>query len=127
MIFCTAMYRKTDWKRIGGYDEKLIGGWEDWEFWINLLKNGGEVHCNEKCIFYYRVKANSMLKKLSDDKVKMVRLKKYIYKKHSECYTWSSYNNLFSENNIFFNRIKFWFSRINFHQFSKLTNKISYN
>jgi hypothetical protein len=43
MIVYTALYRKIDWRRIGGYDEKMEHRLEDWEFWINLLKDGGEV------------------------------------------------------------------------------------
>lgn len=56
MIFCTAMYRKRDWELVGGYDINMIYGLEDWEFWIALLKNGGEVKCLNEVGFYYRIK-----------------------------------------------------------------------
>lgn len=35
-IFCTAIYRKEDFERVGGYDESMKG-YEDWEFFIRLL------------------------------------------------------------------------------------------
>lgn len=55
MIFSCAMFRKEDWKNAGGYSCELIGGWEDWEFWISMLKNGGHVHRLEFIGFYYRI------------------------------------------------------------------------
>ena len=42
VIFCSALYRKEDWERVGGYDQKMSSGIEDWEFWIALLKDGGK-------------------------------------------------------------------------------------
>lgn len=80
MIFCTAMFRKQDWKLVGGYDEKMIYGWEDWEFWIAILKNQGGVKCLDEVGFYYRVKSSSMLKHLNDERRK--DLLEYMNKKH---------------------------------------------
>lgn len=36
-IYCSAMCRRVDFARIGGFDEKMLTGYEDWEFWIRLL------------------------------------------------------------------------------------------
>lgn len=36
-IFCSAMFRREDFLRVGGYDEKIPYAFEDWEFWIRLL------------------------------------------------------------------------------------------
>lgn len=82
MIFCSAMYRKSEWERVGGYDEKMIYGWEDWEFWIAILKNRGGVKQLDEVGFYYRVKSSSMLKKLNYEKRK--DLLEYMNKKHVE-------------------------------------------
>ena len=67
MIYCSAMYRKSDWDQIGGYDETLTSGLEDWEFWIAILKNGGGVKCLEEVGFYYRIKNDSMVKELNQE------------------------------------------------------------
>ena len=56
LIFCTAFFKKEDWIRIGGYDENMIEGYEDWEFWIHLLKDGGEAVKLDKTCFFYRIK-----------------------------------------------------------------------
>jgi glycosyltransferase involved in cell wall biosynthesis len=55
MIFSCSMYRKEDWKKVGGYAYELKTGWEDWEFLISILKNRGRVHRLEFIGFYYRI------------------------------------------------------------------------
>jgi glycosyltransferase involved in cell wall biosynthesis len=62
MIFCSAIYRKEDWERVGGYTEEMTWGWEDWEYWIALLKEGGEVVKLPFTGFYYRVRKGSRRK-----------------------------------------------------------------
>jgi glycosyltransferase involved in cell wall biosynthesis len=62
MIFVSAFYRKKDWETVGGYDERMTWGWEDWEFWINMLKSGGEVLKLPETGFYYRIRKNSRRK-----------------------------------------------------------------
>ncbi|MFV8368173.1 glycosyltransferase family 2 protein [Flavobacterium sp. LB2R40] len=82
MIFCSAMYRKRDWERVGGYDVKMVYGWEDWEFWIATLKNGGNVKCLNEVGFFYRIKLNSMLKKINHEKNQY--LFEYLSVKHAD-------------------------------------------
>jgi glycosyltransferase involved in cell wall biosynthesis len=80
MIFCSAIYRKSEWTRVGGYDEALRFGSEDWDFWISLLKNGGEVIKLPFVGFYYRIRPESMLRTL--DETKLRAISNYICKKH---------------------------------------------
>jgi glycosyltransferase involved in cell wall biosynthesis len=68
LIFCSAFFKKEDWKAVGGYDTTMKFGWEDWEFWIALLKNGGNVKCLDEVGFYYRIKAKSMLRTIQRDR-----------------------------------------------------------
>lgn len=84
MIFCSALYRKTDWARVGGYDVNMILGLEDWEFWIAVLKNGGTVAQLDYVGFYYRIKEKSRHKdlKISDKK----ELYNYLSVKHADFY-----------------------------------------
>ena len=82
LIFCTALYRKKDWEFVGGYDVKMIYGWEDWEFWIAMLKNGGNVNRLEEVGFYYRVKSNSMLNTINDKNADY--LSDYLSVKHAD-------------------------------------------
>ncbi len=67
LISVCAMYRKSDWKRVGGYCT-YIKGLEDWDFWISMLKDEGNVVCLNKVGFYYRIRPNS--KRINDRKHK---------------------------------------------------------
>lgn len=60
-IFCSAFYRKNDWLRIGGYDEKMLRGFEDWDFNIRLLGVDKIVCQIPEILFFYRIKEISML------------------------------------------------------------------
>ncbi|WP_406684231.1 glycosyltransferase family 2 protein [Seonamhaeicola sp. MEBiC1930] len=82
MIFCSALFRKEDWEAVGGFDVNMIYGWEDWEFWISVLKNGGQVKKIESIQFYYRVKDQSMLKAMDAEKIK--KAEAYLSIKHSD-------------------------------------------
>ncbi len=60
IIFCSALYRRSDWEKVGGYDETLRRGWEDWDFWLSLLELGRDVYCLPEVGFYYRKHEHSM-------------------------------------------------------------------
>ncbi|MBK1894417.1 glycosyltransferase family 2 protein [Chryseobacterium paridis] len=101
MIFCTAFFTKEDWKKVGGYDTRLIYGWEDWDFWIAILKEGGEVLKLEDIGFYYRIKEVSMIKEMSanGDHKKLIT-HNIIYRKHIEFFTkeLGSFESLYDRN-----------------------------
>ena len=82
LIFCSAFFRKKDWELVGGYDTNMVHGWEDWEFWIAILKKGGNVKCLEEIGFYYRIKSNSMLRMINQDKEKSIL--NYLSIKHAD-------------------------------------------
>ncbi|MCG9879666.1 MAG: glycosyltransferase family 2 protein [Bacteroidia bacterium] len=81
-IDACAIYRKSAWEMVGGYDENMpFMGVEDWEFWLNLSFNGHKfLHLAEPS-FYYRVANQSMIKK--DTGPNFNELRFYIEKKHS--------------------------------------------
>lgn len=81
MIFCSAIYKKTDWEKVGGYDINMITGLEDWEFWIALLKDNAKVVKLDIFGFYYRIKLNSRQKNLH--LLEKKELFKYLSVKHA--------------------------------------------
>jgi glycosyltransferase involved in cell wall biosynthesis len=101
MIFCSAFFKKNDWQIVGGYDVKMIYGWEDWEFWIAVLKNGGNVKRLNFVGFYYRIKLKSMLKSISLEN--QIYLQKYISIKHADFFVahLGSFNELIYQNKHF--------------------------
>ncbi|MCG3176578.1 MAG: Undecaprenyl-phosphate 4-deoxy-4-formamido-L-arabinose transferase [Candidatus Omnitrophica bacterium] len=59
-IDACAMFRKADWEDAGGYKAD-VPGYEDWEFWLHLGKQGISGRRVPKPLFYYRVNPSSML------------------------------------------------------------------
>ena len=57
----TSLFRRDAWEQVGGYNEDFIYGYEDWEFWINLGKNGWDGFLIEEPLFEYRKHGNSMI------------------------------------------------------------------
>lgn len=53
MIYCSALHRKSDFTKLGGFDENL-SAYEDWDYWIRLLQDGGEVIRIDEILFSYR-------------------------------------------------------------------------
>ena len=58
IIDTCALFRKSDWERVGGYCAEIKTR-EDWAFWIAVLKDGGKVVRLPNVEFYYRVRATS--------------------------------------------------------------------
>jgi glycosyltransferase involved in cell wall biosynthesis len=79
-IFCSAVYRRTDWLAVGGYDETLRRGWEDWDFWISLLELGRLVIRLSDVGFYYRKSPASMAAGMPPEL--KIRLHKRLMEKH---------------------------------------------
>ncbi|MEA9413103.1 glycosyltransferase family A protein [Flavobacterium sp. PL02] len=110
MIFCSAVYRKRDWELVGGYDDNMQEGLEDWEFWIAFLKNGGNVLCLDITGFYYRIKLVSRQKKL--DTVIKDKLFNYLSMKHADFFVQylgsfgALNNNLLKEREAFSRKLK---------------------
>ncbi len=58
-IVCTALFRRSDWDRLGGYDESMRTGFEDYEFWVRLLMNGSMSVKADGSLFLYRSQPGS--------------------------------------------------------------------
>lgn len=66
MIYSCAAFRKTDWEAVGGYDEQLIYGQEDWDFWLKILGIQRKVfRIKGGTTFYYRIRTGSRSEKFS--------------------------------------------------------------
>jgi glycosyltransferase involved in cell wall biosynthesis len=81
IIFVSALFRKADALAVGGFSEDMNLGREDWEFWIKLLKNGGEVVQLPEVGFFYRLTPTSQRKKTGGRALKKARIA-YLNAKH---------------------------------------------
>ena len=83
MIFVSALFRTADALAVGGFSEDMQLGREDWEFWIKLLKNGGEVVQLPEVGFFYRLTPTSKRKKTGGSQFKRARIA-YLNAKHAD-------------------------------------------
>ena len=60
LLSASALFRKSDWERYGGYDPIMAKGLEDWEFWMNFIGDGKRFYCVQEALFIYRIRDNSM-------------------------------------------------------------------
>lgn len=86
-IFCSAIFKKSEWYRVGGYDINMIFGFEDWDFWINILKLKNPKIVKLNYIgFLYRKKSQSMTTEMIKFKERIRMMHNYIYHKHEDIY-----------------------------------------
>lgn len=84
-IFCSAMYRRQDCLDIGGYDESMLLGLEDWEFNIRFLDKQSLVYQIPERLFYYRKKKISRSRHANSEENKL-KLQLFLFEKHKEKY-----------------------------------------
>lgn len=83
-IFCSFVFRKSDWAAVGGYKPEMGEGWEDYEFAISLIETGLAVHRLPQTLFYYRYREGTRNQSL--DIKKLVRCHERIVHNHPELY-----------------------------------------
>jgi GT2 family glycosyltransferase len=79
-----AMVRKSCWDEVGGYDEKMIYGLEDWEFYIRITQKGWGIHVIPEILFFYRQTKKSTLKKYT--LTNRSQITDYVVDKHKDWY-----------------------------------------
>lgn len=90
----TSMFRKADFEKIGGFNENMKKGLEDWDFWLSMLECGGSVICVEKACFYYRIRKKSRNNSISEEDYSILR--KIIYENHKQLYSTFFFNPKYS-------------------------------
>ncbi len=84
-IACS-IFKRASYLKVGGYDENLKS-FEDWDFWISILKDGGEAYVIDEVLYYYRKhETNSLSNRFYTDGEFYYSLYDYVYKKHIDLY-----------------------------------------
>jgi len=78
-IPATAMFSKKMWQELGGYDEAMIMGYEDWEYWVHAYVKGYKFEVSPTPKIYYRRWGESLNAQAIANHEE---LKKYIVNKH---------------------------------------------
>lgn len=84
VIFCSAVFRRSDWTAIGGYDPGMVYGWEDYDFWLGIIERGGQVVRIPEILFCYRVASDSMVR--SREKWQKVEMFSRIFRRHQQLF-----------------------------------------
>jgi hypothetical protein len=79
----TSLYKKEDIAAINGYDEKMLLGFEDWDFNIRIMALGGIAKVIKEPLYNYRIKGNSRNEKAKKHKTEIL---KYIVTKNIDLY-----------------------------------------
>ncbi len=77
------IFLKKNWKEVGGYDEMMVNGFEDWEFYIRLHSNGGKTEVIPEVLFHYRKKKKSRTTTANENRYDLLE---YIFTKHAKIY-----------------------------------------
>jgi glycosyltransferase involved in cell wall biosynthesis len=85
VIFATAMFRKSSWQKVGGYNPIMVHGYEDYDFWISLLdlEKAGVYRINE-ILFYYRVREDSMFSTLLTNEENQIDMLTQVFYNHCD-------------------------------------------
>ena len=102
----TSMFRKSDFLKTQGFNENMQDGFEDWDFWLSMMENGGDVYKLDTVAVRYRIKKKSRNYSLS--RSQMTRLRKQIYENHKPLYA------------------KFFFDPVNSFEYDLLLNSREY-
>ena len=95
-IFCSCMYRRSDYNSTPGYDESMKKGWEDWDFLLHLLGPEDVVYQIPEVLFYYRIRQSSVTSVTKQNEEDLLwdiiqkhpdKYKKYLYKLRTKYFT----------------------------------------
>jgi glycosyltransferase involved in cell wall biosynthesis len=92
------LMRRAVWEAVGGYDEAMRDGYEDWEFNLRLIKAGYRGRKIDAPLFVYHVRPDGML--LSQSARKHAELWRYIRAKHPDLYGRSSFMAAYSSADV---------------------------
>ena len=79
----SCLFRKQCWVEVGGFDETMKEGYEDWNFWIAVTRKGWLVRSIPEHLFHYFVARQSMV--VESDKKRPDLLRRLV-KNHPEAY-----------------------------------------
>lgn len=60
IVCVTSLFRKQAWIDAGGYNESMLDGYEDWDFWISLAEKGWQGEAIPEALLYYRRHGRNM-------------------------------------------------------------------
>ena len=84
VIFTSSMFRRSDWKKVNGYNVNMTAGLQDYDFWLSIIELGRKVVCIPEVLFYYRKHPASKSRNVGHDK--LVALYTQLFHNHTKLY-----------------------------------------
>jgi glycosyltransferase involved in cell wall biosynthesis/MoaA/NifB/PqqE/SkfB family radical SAM enzyme/predicted SAM-dependent methyltransferase len=72
IVSVCSLVRKKVWEEVGGYNQDMREGYEDWDFWIGCVEKGWQGYRIPDPLFLYRKKEQSMLKDATKKRQKLI-------------------------------------------------------
>ncbi|MFQ8981618.1 MAG: glycosyltransferase family A protein [Waltera sp.] len=82
IVFVTALFYKSDWEKVGGFNTSMAQGMEDYDFWLSILGLEREICQIPEALFYYRIKPVSRTTNFQDNCVQVQNTYQQIYYNH---------------------------------------------
>ncbi len=82
-----ALIRRDAYLEAGGYDESIVHGHEDWDFWLNLAELGYWGYTIPEYLTWYRIAERSRSSDTAGDELRQVGFHAWLLKKHSSLRT----------------------------------------
>jgi glycosyltransferase involved in cell wall biosynthesis len=60
-LFYCALVRTRLLREVGGWNGRMIHGYEDWDLWVDLMQRGARFAAVNEVLFHYRTRADGML------------------------------------------------------------------
>lgn len=61
LVIACSLFKREIWERIGGYDENLVDGLEDWDFWLRAVMAGYQVKIIDEMLYNYNKRPDGMI------------------------------------------------------------------
>jgi len=79
------LFRKEAWAQVGGFNELMVHGYEDWDFWIALAESGWQGFQIPEPLFFYRKHGKTTLHGARQRHAELLR---QLRKNHPKAYRW---------------------------------------
>ena len=86
VVFVTAMFRKEDWRAVGGFKTDMKCGIEDYDFFLSIMELGKEIYQLPQTYFHYRIRKNSRTASFVNSIEDVKHSYEMIYTRHAELY-----------------------------------------
>lgn len=86
-IFVSAMFRRRDFERSGGFWEGMEAGLEDYDFWLSIIELGLRVYKIPEILFHYRKRKDSRTYTINSNVELLIETDMKKFSRHRELYS----------------------------------------